>query len=85
MINTTGQLGVALGLGLSSLAFFSVVDGAAPAQAAGPVFVDAFTHALWWVAAGLLAVFALVFALPGRAARPVAVTPEPAAEPALAG
>ncbi|MGE7438384.1 MFS transporter [Kitasatospora sp. NPDC001175] len=84
LINTTGQLGVALGLGLSSVAFFSVVDGAAPTRSAGPVFVDAFTHSLWWVTAGLLAVFALVFALPARAARPEAVEPEPSKEPALA-
>ncbi|MDH6124550.1 MFS transporter [Kitasatospora sp. GP82] len=85
LINTTGQLGTALGLGLSSVTFFTVVDGAAPTQTTGPVFVDAFTHSLWWVAAGLLAVFALVFALPGRKPRPVATVPEPAKEPALVG
>ncbi|GAA3059610.1 MFS transporter [Kitasatospora albolonga] len=67
IVNTTQQLGFALGLGLSSVAFFRVVDAADPAvQAMGPVFVDAFQHALWWVAAGLLLVFALVFALPRR-------------------
>ncbi|WP_045299403.1 MFS transporter [Saccharothrix sp. ST-888] len=90
LINTTGQLGMALGLGLSSVAFFSVVDDAAPAPSPGPVFVHAFTHSLWWVTVGLLAVFALVFALPGRAAQRSAVEPvEPAAaeekEPALVG
>ncbi len=70
LINTTQQLGVALGLGFSSVAFFSVVDAADPLrQAMGPVFVDAFTHSLWWVAGGLLAVFALMFALPKRAAQ----------------
>ncbi|WP_441245358.1 MFS transporter [Kitasatospora sp. McL0602] len=89
LINTTQQLGVALGLGLSSVTFFSVVDAADPArQAMGPVFVDAFTHSLWWVAGGLLAVFALMFALPRRAAQPEqaaedAATEDAATEPEL--
>ncbi|GAA0676175.1 MFS transporter [Kitasatospora atroaurantiaca] len=70
LINTTQQLGIALGLGLSSVAFFTVVDAADPErQAMGPVFVDAFNQSLWWVAAGLVTVFALMFALPKRAAR----------------
>ncbi|MFG2819341.1 MFS transporter [Kitasatospora sp. NPDC048365] len=66
LINTTGQLGMALGLGLSSVAFFGVVDRRGMVEG---VFVDAFEHAMWWVAIGLLAVFALMAALPRRTAR----------------
>ncbi|GAA4860005.1 MFS transporter [Kitasatospora terrestris] len=66
LINTTGQLGMALGLGLSSVAFFGVVDRRGMVEG---VFVDAFEHAMWWVAIGLLAVFALMTALPRRTAR----------------
>lgn len=81
LINTTQQLGVALGLGLSSVAFFTVVDAADPAvQAMGPVFVSAFQHALWWVTGGLLLVFALVFALPRRAPRPAVEVETPELE-----
>lgn len=69
LINTTNQLGVALGLGLSSVAFFAVIDAGDPAVTPiGLIFADAFGRAMWWVA-GLLAVaFLLMFALP-RAAR----------------
>ncbi|MER5640360.1 MFS transporter [Kitasatospora sp. NPDC002227] len=65
LVNTTQQLGVALGLGLSSVAFFGVVDAGGPL---GLAFVHAFTHSMWWVAGGLAAVFLLMFALPGRGA-----------------
>ncbi|MFJ8040563.1 MFS transporter [Kitasatospora sp. NPDC096147] len=83
LVNTTQQLGFALGLGLSSVAFFTVVDAADPAAGPmGPVFVDAFQHALWWVAGGLLLVFALVFALPRRTARPAEATPDGTSAPA---
>ncbi|MEU1627632.1 MFS transporter [Streptomyces sp. NPDC020096] len=70
LINTTSQLGMALGLGLVSVAFFGVVDHADPArQPVAEIFTGAFTNALWWVAGGMLAVFALMFALPKRAPR----------------
>lgn len=88
LINTTQQLGNAFGLGLVSVAFFSVVDGAAPGQAVGVVFGHAFTHALWWVLGGLLALFLLMLALPASA-RPQSAeteeeeTPLPADEPQL--
>ncbi|AUG78173.1 MFS transporter [Kitasatospora sp. MMS16-BH015] len=59
LVNTTQQLGVALGLGLSSVAFFGSVHGG---------IVSAFGHALWWVVGGLVLLFALMFALPGRGA-----------------
>ncbi|BFV58479.1 MFS transporter [Kitasatospora sp. CMC57] len=84
LINTTQQLGVALGLGLSSVAFFTVVDAADPTvQAMGPVFVNAFQHALWWVSGGLLLVFALVFALPRRAPQSAVEAEVPEQEPEL--
>ncbi|MFE7661571.1 MFS transporter [Streptomyces celluloflavus] len=68
IFNTTGQLGMALGLGLSSVAFFGAVgdpDGAGAAP--GAPFVAATTNALWWVAGGLVLVFGLLFLLPRRA------------------
>ncbi|MDH6108984.1 EmrB/QacA subfamily drug resistance transporter [Kitasatospora sp. MAP12-15] len=67
LINTTQQLGNALGLGLVSVAFFSVVDHADLAhQPVSAVFTDAFTHAMWWVAGGLLLLFVLLLALPPK-------------------
>ncbi|MGF1431506.1 MFS transporter [Kitasatospora sp. LaBMicrA B282] len=66
LINTTQQLGNALGLALVSVAFFSVVDAAAPTQPVGEVFTRAFGHAMWWLVGGLLAVFLLLTALPRR-------------------
>ncbi|WP_051965839.1 MFS transporter [Kitasatospora mediocidica] len=70
LINTTQQLGNALGLGLVSVAFFTVVDSADLAHSpVSAVFTDAFTHAMWWVVGGLLAMSALMLALP-RKARP---------------
>ncbi|MDH6133228.1 EmrB/QacA subfamily drug resistance transporter [Kitasatospora sp. MAA4] len=68
LINTTQQLGNALGLGLVSVAFFTVVDHADFAHSSvSAVFTDAFTHALWWVVGGLLAMSALLLALPPKA------------------
>ncbi|MFG3118197.1 MFS transporter [Streptomyces sp. NPDC048197] len=88
IFNTTGQLGMALGLGLSSVAFFGAVGGpaesgggAAAPGAAHPAFIAATTHALWWVAAGLVLVVALLFLLPRRARTPQA---EPQDAPASA-
>ncbi|MHC0433319.1 MFS transporter [Streptomyces sp. O3] len=67
LINTTLQMGNALGLGLVSVVFFRVIDGATPgATGLGPVFVDAFQNALGWVAVVLGAIFLLMFAFPAR-------------------
>ncbi|MFD5033678.1 MFS transporter [Streptomyces sp. NPDC058220] len=73
LINTTQQMGNALGLGLVSVVFFGVVDDrmAAAGQpgaagALGSAFADGFQNALWWVVAVLVAIFAVMFALPAR-------------------
>ncbi|MEV0034939.1 MFS transporter [Streptomyces sp. NPDC050804] len=75
LINTTQQMGNALGLGLVSVVFFGVVDdrlATGGAEAAGAVgatgaaFADGFQHALWWVVAVLALIFAVMFALPAR-------------------
>nr|WP_246213899.1 MFS transporter [Kitasatospora viridis] len=68
LVNTTQQLGNALGLGLVSVVFFPVVDAARPGTAPGLVFGHAFGHALGWLAVGLAVVLALMSALPRRAA-----------------
>ncbi len=69
LINTVMQMGNALGLGLVSVVFFGVVaDDVTPARI-GPEYVDAFQHALGWVAAVLGAIFLLMFALPRRPAQ----------------
>ena len=91
LISTTQQMGTALGLGLVSVVFFGVVDdrmadagpGAAGASAA---FADGFQNALWWVVAVLVAIFAVMFALPSRPKRQVEeaeaeAAPEVASEP----
>ncbi|MET7732901.1 MFS transporter [Streptomyces sp. NPDC005402] len=68
LINTVQQMGNALGLGLVSVVFFGVIgDDLGPAQV-GPAFVDAFQHALGWVAAVMGVIFVLMFALPKRPA-----------------
>lgn len=78
LINTVQQMGNALGLGLVSVVFFGVIDdGLAPAQV-GPAFVNAFQHALGWVAAVLAVIFLLMFALPRR---PTHHPEEPEPEP----
>ncbi|MEU9110907.1 MFS transporter [Streptomyces sp. NPDC048483] len=66
IFNTTGQLGMALGLGLSSVAFFGITDGTGGGTAPGAAFVSATTNALWWVSGGLVIVFGLLFLLPRR-------------------
>ncbi|MFH8629762.1 MFS transporter [Streptomyces lydicus] len=83
IFNTTGQLGMALGLGLSSVAFFGVTgDAGRPGgAAAGASFVDATVHALWWVSAGLVLVFGLLFLLPRRARTQHAAAAEDRAVP----
>ncbi|MGI5482282.1 MFS transporter [Streptomyces lavendofoliae] len=67
LINTTGQMGTALGLGLVSVVFFGVIDEErlVPAEV-GAAFADAFRGSLWWVVAVLVVIFAVMFALPGR-------------------
>ncbi|MEU3755004.1 MFS transporter [Streptomyces olivoreticuli] len=78
LINTTQQLGNAIGLGLVSVAFFGVVDKADPRQRpVADIFGDAFTHSMWWVAGGLVLVFGLMFLLPRHKAAPEASAPEP--------
>jgi EmrB/QacA subfamily drug resistance transporter len=88
LINTTNQLGVAVGMSLASICFFGVVDHADLAhRTAASVFTQAFDNSLRWVAAGLLLSFALMFALPKRSPRhtdPAAAASEAAQEPALA-
>ncbi|WP_461084860.1 MFS transporter [Streptomyces deserti] len=71
LINTVQQMGNALGLGLVSVVFFGVMsDHLRPAEV-GPAFVDAFQHALGWVAAVMGVIFLLMFALPKRPAQHV--------------
>ncbi|MQY15944.1 putative transport protein HsrA [Streptomyces sp. RB5] len=67
LINTTNQTGFALGLGLTSVVFFSVVDEKLPVEGQR-AFVTAFGNAMWWVSGVLGLVFLLMFALPKRAA-----------------
>ncbi|MFJ5118668.1 MFS transporter [Kitasatospora sp. NPDC088548] len=66
LINTVNQLGLALGLGLVSVAFFGAMDEAPAPDAVGTAFSGAFVHALWWVVGVLTVVFLLMFALPKR-------------------
>jgi EmrB/QacA subfamily drug resistance transporter len=67
LINTVQQMGNALGLGLVSVVFFgTIADDLRPVDV-GPAFVNAFQHALWWVAAVMGVIFLLMFALPKRA------------------
>ncbi|MFD6025731.1 MFS transporter [Streptomyces griseoluteus] len=80
LINTVQQMGNALGLGLVSVVFFGqIADRLTPAQA-GPAFVSAFQHALWWVAGVMGVIFLLMSALPKRPAQHVEGGNEPAAE-----
>ncbi|MFF4254322.1 MFS transporter [Streptomyces sp. NPDC001663] len=89
LINTVQQMGNALGLGLVSVVFFGeIADRLRPAQV-GPAFVNAFQHALWWVAAVMAVIFLLMFALPKRSAQHVeeadAEAPVADKEPELVG
>ena len=71
LINTTNQLGVAVGMSLVSICFFSIVDHADLAhRTVASVFTQAFDNSLWWVAGGLFLSFVLMFALPKRAQQP---------------
>ncbi|MEU1674266.1 MFS transporter [Streptomyces roseifaciens] len=89
LINTTMQLGQAIGLGLVSVAFFSVVDKADPRhETVADIFSGAFTHAMWWVVGGLVVVSGLMFLLPkhkaAAAEAPEASATANEAEPATA-
>ena len=69
LINTTGQMGNALGLGLVSVVFFGVIDDWNLAQApteVGAAFTDAFQNSLGWAAGVLAAIFLVMFALPAK-------------------
>ncbi|MFE1548798.1 MFS transporter [Streptomyces sp. NPDC058718] len=69
LINTTGQMGNALGLGLVSVVFFGVIDDRNLAQApteVGAAFTDAFQNSLGWAAGVLAAIFLVMFALPAK-------------------
>ncbi|MFJ2719159.1 MFS transporter [Streptomyces sp. NPDC087437] len=82
LINTVQQMGNALGLGLVSVVFFGVIgDRLAPAEV-GPAFVNAFQHALVWVAAVLGVIFVLMAALPKRPGRQAEDAEEAGAEEA---
>ncbi|MFG2128641.1 MFS transporter [Streptomyces sp. NPDC048751] len=69
LINTVQQMGNALGLGLVSVVFFGVIGDDLRPERIGPAFVDAFQHALGWVAAVMVVIFLLMFALPRRPAQ----------------
>ncbi|MET9848532.1 MFS transporter [Streptomyces ossamyceticus] len=64
LISTVQQMGNALGLGLVAVVFFGAMDEPVVPAEIGPAFVDAFEHALGWVAAVLFTIFLLMFALP---------------------
>ncbi|MEU3607617.1 MFS transporter [Streptomyces sp. NPDC035033] len=92
LINMTGQMGNAIGLGLVSVVFFGVVDDRLPAATApagvATAFADAFRNSLGWAAVVLAGIFLVMFALPAKPkqhleggaadAEPDAVEKEPA-------
>ncbi|GHE54833.1 MFS transporter [Streptomyces vinaceus] len=63
LINTTGQMGNALGLALTSVVFFGSIEDD---RAFGAPYVDAFRGSLWWVVAVLVVIFAVMFVLPRK-------------------
>ncbi|WP_435837001.1 MFS transporter [Streptomyces asoensis] len=71
LINTVQQMGNALGLGLVAVVFFGRIGDRLTAAEVGPAFVDAFEHALIWVALVMSVIFLLMFALPKRPAQHV--------------
>ncbi|MCQ9135750.1 MFS transporter [Streptomyces hilarionis] len=71
LINTVQQMGNALGLGLVAVVFFGEIGDRLTASEVGPAFVNAFQHALGWVALVMFAIFLLMFALPKRPAQHV--------------
>ncbi|MFF4230927.1 MFS transporter [Streptomyces sp. NPDC001820] len=94
LINTTMQMGNALGLGLVSVVFFGSIDDRIAPSAVGKAFGEAFQNSLWWVVAVLVVIFVVMFALPARPKQHVEgaeaeIEAEPVGpvdrEPALAG
>ncbi|MCT9084627.1 MFS transporter [Streptomyces fulvoviolaceus] len=71
LINTVQQMGNALGLGLVSVVFFGEIPDKLGFAQVGPAFADAFQYALGWVAAVMVTIFLLMFALPKRPAQHV--------------
>lgn len=63
LINTTGQMGNALGLALTSVVFFGSIEDD---RILGAPYVEAFRGALWWVVAVLVLIFAVMFVLPRK-------------------
>ncbi|MEU9555512.1 MFS transporter [Streptomyces fumanus] len=82
LINTVQQMGNALGLALVSVVFFGVIDDHTGPARIGPEYVDAFQHALGWVAAVMGVIFLLMTALPKRPAQHVEGAAEPVGETA---
>ncbi len=74
LINTTGQMGNALGLGLVSVVFFTIVDDRLPEADPALAFTDAFQNALWYVIAVLALIFAVMSFLPRHQRRPAPET-----------
>ncbi|MFI6940339.1 MFS transporter [Streptomyces sp. NPDC050418] len=66
LINTTMQMGNALGLGLVSVVFFGQLSDNATPQQMAPEIVEAFQYALRYVAAVLAGIFLVMFALPKK-------------------
>ncbi|MBB4894692.1 EmrB/QacA subfamily drug resistance transporter [Streptomyces olivoverticillatus] len=82
LINTTQQLGNAVGLGLVSVVFFNQLDQGAMARGhAGEAFGKAFRHGMWWVAAVLGVVLVLMFVLPRKAEAAAGAVADAAGEP----
>jgi len=79
LINTVQQMGNALGLGLVSVVFYGVIDEHLSPAETGPAFVNAFQHALGWVAGVMAVIFLLMSALPKRPAQHVEGATEAAA------
>ncbi|MFE9632361.1 MFS transporter [Streptomyces sp. NPDC006463] len=61
LINSTMQMGNALGLGLTSVVYFGVIENE---MAFGAPYVDAFRSAMWWIVAVLVVIWAVMFMLP---------------------
>lgn len=80
LINTVQQMGNALGLGLVSVVFFGEIGDRLTRAQLGPAFVNAFQHALGWVAGVMGVIFLLMFALPRRAAQHAEAGAQPEAD-----
>ncbi|MEU8435274.1 MFS transporter [Streptomyces sp. NPDC029216] len=63
LINTTGQMGNAIGLALTSVVFFGSIDDD---RILGVPYTEAFRGALWWVVGVLVVIFAVMFVLPRK-------------------